>query len=276
MSRPSTSSAVFHERAERTAWWPTRRPVLTAIRSFTAITLRRSVLHQGIVVALSAVGLGLAVNTFINADLAGWLAAGGPPSNRLVVAVIWAAFALIFVAVLAVRVSLLVPVELRANWIFRMIEQDDRRVDQLKAGVRSVMWLGVIVPALLVLPVQWMVIDRDALLVLGSTILWGWFFVEIVMRDWGRIPFTCSYIPGKGFLPQTVLKGLISFVGFTTFGTALAGFIARRFEVAVYFEAVVLVAAVWLAWRRTSFWKHTTLAFEDALPTDVNPLRLMD
>jgi hypothetical protein len=138
------------------------------------------------------------------------------------------------------------------------------------------MWLGVVVPAVLVLPVQWMVLHRDALLVLGSTILWGWFFVEIVMRDWGRIPFTCSYIPGKGFLPQTVLKGLISFVGFTTFGTALARFATSRVAAALYFEAVVLIAAGWLAWRRTAFWKHTTLAFEDDLPTDVNPLRLMD
>jgi hypothetical protein len=90
---------------------------LTAIRSFTAITLRRSVLHQGIVVALSAVGLGLAVNTLINADLMGWLAAG---------------------------------------------------------------------------------------------------------------------------------------------------------------EAIVVLAAVGLSWRRAAFWKHTTLAFEDDLPTDVNPLRLID
>ena len=187
-----------------------------------------------------------------------------------------AAFALIVVAALAVRTSLLVPVELRANWIFRMIEQDDRRVDQLKAGVRSVMWLGVVVPAVLVLPVQWIVIQLDALLVLGSTILWGWLFVEIVMRDWGRIPFTCSYIPGKGFLPQTVLKGFVSFVGFTTFGTALSRFVITGRSAAFYFEAIVLMAALALAWRPTAFWRHTMLAFEDDLPTDFNPLRLMD
>lgn len=154
-----------------------------------------------------------------------------------------------------------------------MIEQDDRRVDQLKAGVRSVMWLGVVVPAVLVLPVQWIVIQLDALLVLGSTILWGWLFVEIVMRDWGRMPFTCSYIPGKGFLPQTEF---VSFVGFTTFGTALSRFVITGRSAAFYFEAIVLMAALALAWRPTAFWRHTMLAFEDDLPTDFNPLRLMD
>ncbi len=113
-------------------------------------------------------------------------------------------------------------------------------------------------------------------MVLASTILWGWLFVEILMRDWGRIPFTCSYIPGKGFLPQTILKGLGSFVVFTTFGSALARFAMFGFPVVLYFEAVVLLAAVALARRRLTMWQHTILAFEDDLPTDVNPLRLMD
>jgi hypothetical protein len=233
-------------------------------------------MHQGIVVALGAVGLGLAVNTFIRADFFQWLATADPPGTRLVIAAIWATVALMFVAVLAVRTALLVPVELKANWIFRIIEQDDRRVDQLKAGLRSVMTLGVVVPALVAAPVLWMVIGQDVFVVLASTILWGWLFVEILMRDWGRIPFTCSYIPGKGFLPQTILKGLGAFVAFTTFGSALARFAMIGFPVVLYFEAVVLIAAVALARRRLSLWRHTILSFEDDLPTDVNPLRLMD
>jgi hypothetical protein len=277
MARPSGGVQSWRERgATWRGTWRTRRPVLSAIRAFTWLTLRRSVMHQGIIVALGAVGLGLAVNTFIRADYFQWLATGSPPSRDLVIAAIWATFPLIFVAVLAVRTALLVPVELKANWIFRIIEQDDRRVDQLKAGLRTAMTLGVVVPALLVAPVQWTVIRQDVFAVLASTILWGWLFVEILMRDWGRIPFTCSYIPGKGFLPQTILKGLGSFVAFTTLGTALARFATFGFPVVLYFEAVVLIGAVALAWRRLTIWQHTILAFEDDLPTDVNPLRLMD
>jgi len=277
MARPSGGVQGWRERGVAWRWnWRTRRPVLSAIRAFTWLTLRRSVMHQGIFVALGAVGLGLAVNTFIQADFFQWLATGDAPGPRLVIAAIWATFALMFVAVLAARTALLVPVELKANWIFRIIEQDDRRVDQLKAGLRSVMTLGVVFPALLVAPVQWTVIRQDVFVVLASTILWGWLFVEILMRDWGRIPFTSSYIPGKGFLPQTILKGLGSFVVFTTLGSALARFATFGFPAVLYFEAVVLIAAVALARRRLTMWQHTILAFEDALPTDVNPLRLMD
>jgi hypothetical protein len=40
------------------------------------------------------------------------------------------------------------------------------------------MTLGVVVPALLVAPIQWRVIRQDVFVVLASTILLGWLFVE--------------------------------------------------------------------------------------------------
>ena len=48
----------------------------------------------------------------------------------------------------------------------------------MKAGRRSMMTLGVVVPALLVAPIQWRVIRQDVFVVLASTILLGWLFVE--------------------------------------------------------------------------------------------------
>ena len=40
-------------------------------------------------------------------------------------------------------------------------------------------------------------------------------FVEILMSDWSRIPFTCSYIPGKRIRAADPV--LIAFVAFTLF-----------------------------------------------------------
>ena len=34
----------------------------------------------------------------------------------------------------------------------------------------------------------------------------GWWLAEYQMGDWRRVPFTCSYIPGKGFVPQMCVK----------------------------------------------------------------------
>jgi len=276
MLRPSQGDA---QSAGRFAWNPWKRPVgsrpvFAAIRTFTLVTLRRSVLHQGILVALWAAGAGLVVNSLMATDLAGWLANGGTVSVGLMASVIWAPFALMFVASLAVRMALAVPIEPRANWVFRMTEQNDARTDQLEAAVHIVRRLGALVPIAIIAPLQWLVLGRDAIGVVAVALLFGWLLVEILMKDWARIPFTCSYIPGKGFVPQTILTGFLSFVTFTTAGAALA-----RFSVTgrpASFALNVLLFAGVVALRRHNLNKRsgTPLAFEDQLPTEVNPLRL--
>jgi len=250
------------------------RPVFAASRMFTLITLRRSVLHQGILVGLSAAGGGLVVNSLMAADLAGWWAHGGVLQAGLMASVIWAPFALMFVASLAVRLALAVPIEQRANWIFRMTERDAARADQLDAAVHTVRWLGAIIPVALVAPVQWLVLGRDAIAASLVALLCGSLLVEILMKDWARIPFTCSYIPGSGFVPQTILTGLVSFVAFTGAGAGLARLNFTGHPGSLAADAIVCSAVWLLRRRRLNRWKDAPLLFEDQLPTEVNPLRL--
>jgi hypothetical protein len=249
------------------------RPVFAAIRAFTTTTLRRSVLHQGIVVALSSIAAGLVVNSLISADVAGWWQSG-TASRRLVPSVIWAPFALMFAATLAVRVALSVPIEPGANWVFRMTEQDEARPDQLEAAARTVQRLGVIVPAVLMFPLQWLVLGWSAALVLIPTLACGWLLVEVLLKDWERIPFTCPYIPGKGFVPQALLTGFLSFVLFTTFGSALAMVSRTGHPLGFVLIGIVVLAVVVLGRRRHTLWRRVPLAFDDRLPNEVNPLKL--
>jgi hypothetical protein len=250
------------------------RPVFVGTRRFTLITLRRSVLHQGILVALSAAGAGLVVNSLIAADLAGWLAHGGTVTTGLMASVIWAPFALMFVASLAVRMALAVPIESRANWVFRMTEHDAGRADQLEAAVQTVRRVGAVVPVVFMAPLEWLVLGRDAIGVLIVALLCGWLLVEILMKGWARIPFTCSYIPGKGFVPQTILTGFVSFVAFTTTGAILARFSLTRHPGSFVLNGMLFAVVLALRRYRLNTWKDTPLAFEDQLPTEVNPLRL--
>jgi ABC-type transport system involved in multi-copper enzyme maturation permease subunit len=250
------------------------RPVFVGTRLFTLITLRRSVLHQGILVALSAAGAGLVANSLMAADLVGWLAHRGKVDVGLMASVIWAPFALMFVASLAVRMALAVPIEPRANWVFRITEQDEARSDQLEAAVHTVRRFGAIVPVVLMLPLEWLVLGWDSIGVLIVALLCGWLLVEILMKDWVRIPFTCSYIPGKGFVPQTILTGLVSFVAFTTAGALLARFTLTGHPASFALNAILLAGVLALRRYRLHTWKDTPLAFEDQLPTEVNPLRL--
>ena len=49
---------------------------------------------------------------------------------------------LMFLAVPAIRLALSVPMDLRANWIFRMTEDVDGRAEVADAGVRAVLVLA--------------------------------------------------------------------------------------------------------------------------------------
>lgn len=239
------------------------RPVFVAIRRFTVLTLRRSALHQGILVALSAAGAGLVVNSMLGAN-----------QRELVTAVIWAPFSLMFVSSLAVRMALAVPIEQRANWIFRMTEQDGARPDQLDAALHTVRRVGVFAPLLVIAPVSWLVLGTDAIAVLLVALLCGCLLVEILMKRWTRIPFTCSYIPGKGFVPQSILIGFTSFVVFTTIGAGLAWGNRPVRSASLTIDVVLCAAVLVMRWRRLQNWTETPLDFEDQLPTEVNPLRL--
>jgi hypothetical protein len=96
------------------------------------------------------------------------------------------------------------------------------------------------------------------------------------MRDWRRIPFTCSYIPGKGFVPHTFVKCVGSYVVFTT-ATGIALTLSAEHPPAICALALLLAAvAATLTLRRSREAALGALLFEDELPNDVMPLRLND
>ena len=111
-----------------------------------------------------------------------------------------------------------------------------------------------------------------AVLLVEATI--GWVLVEVLMAPWRRIPFTCSYIPGKGFVPHMFVKGFASYVLFTfASGLILRASLAEP-GAAVVLALVFGATAVAMGARRARQARRTSLTFEDELPTDVTPLRL--
>jgi hypothetical protein len=234
------------------------------------------VLHQGILVALGALGAGVVLNGLMGVGLDAWRGADGPARQEVIDAVTWAPFVLIFVVSFAVRASLAVPVEPRANWVFRALEQEVERREQLEAAARTVRDVGVLGPAVLMLPVQWTIMGPGAIARTAVAVVFGLLLVEFLMRDWARIPFTCSYVPGKRFVPRSLLLGVASFLVFTRGGAAVASASAEAHGAALAVVGVLVLSVLMLRWRRGVRWRSVTLAFEDELPSEVNPLRLSD
>jgi len=256
---------------------PLRRPAFTAVRQFTSMTLWRSPLHQGVVAAIAAIGVALVVNSLIDLDFRVAWDVSAPVWRRheVIHAVVWAPFALVFVTAFAIRASLLVPIEPRANWVFRITERPAFRLQQIDAAAWTMRMIGVVLPAMLLLPLQWFVFGPRALATTAVAVLTGGLIVEILFLDWRRIPFTCSYLIGKGFVPLVVLRGLLAFFLYTTLGSALAH-IARAAPPAFGLViGVMLIGAIaGLRRMRRSSQEHVPLEFEDSLPTELSPLKL--
>jgi hypothetical protein len=273
MMRPASGAAG-------TRWWNV--PVFecvcqghanrAAIASFVRVTLARSSLHQGVFVAVAACGAGVVLNSLLGVRALPRLRR--TYEDELAAALTWAPFALMFAMTIAVRAALVLPIEPRANWVFRMTEHDTARVDQVEAVVRSMIRIGVVLPLLILFPVQWVVFHGQAIVSTGVAFAAGVVLVEIGMSEWRRLPFTCSYMPGKRFVGLTAIVGFTAFVVFTSVGSLLA-YAGRMHSIGALVFLPILGAIVWeRRRRRTRLTRHTPLLFEDALPTEIEPLRL--
>lgn len=268
--QPSAAAITWRSRRVPRA---ARRPAFVAIRTFIGITLRRSLLHQGILIVLGAAGVGLAVNGLLG-SLVDWWHRIGPPPRGLVRSVIWTPFALLLAASVAVRATLVVPVEQRANWVFRMTEDARARADQLQAAASALCRFSVALPIALLVPVQWLVIGSGVVPVVIVEALLGCLVVEIVMRNWQVIPFTSSYMPGKGFLPQTILRASSVFIAFTTIGSALAFLTWRGTFVGIAADVGLFATVLVMRYRRHAQAAIRPLSFEDLPPNEVQTLGL--
>jgi hypothetical protein len=256
-------------------WAAGRAPVRHAVGRFTWITIRRSVLHQGLVVALLAAAGGFVLNTLLSTD--GWKTPL-PTTGRspLLLALLGAPLTMIFLSVPAIRLALSVPLDRRSNWIFRMTEDAAGRTEVAAANVGIVLWLAVALPLALLGPLQWWMIGPSALGIILIEALTGWLLVEWSLAEWRRIPFTCSYIPGKGFVPLMFLKGFHAYVFFGLLTTIILRLSLGRPRVVFAIAAIAGVAAAALSLTRRRNAAAAPLTFDDELPTDVNPLRLLD
>lgn len=156
-------------------------------------TMTRNRGHRLMLAAYAATGL-----VYVVEGIANLLQKGGghallKPNVEL------SAFALIlpFFVLLGLRALFAMPVELKANWIFRLT--DLGRPDEYVRGARKLMLLAGIFPVCL----------ASVPLYVG---LWGWrvgashaficlvammAVLELLMARFRKVPFTCPFLPGK-------------------------------------------------------------------------------
>lgn len=187
-----------------------RGGLATAILAFSARALLRSRQHRvmlafylGVasasVVALLKSGMGRSWNT------AGAVS-GGP---------LFASFLLMCAWVVGMRVVFSMPLALRANWIFRVAQL--RRPLEYFAAVGRPLFAMAVLPAWAVAAAVFLSMwpwkfAVGHLVLLG---LWGLFLAYVCLQGFRKIPFTCSYLPGKSIFHMAFLgvAGLLLLIG---------------------------------------------------------------
>jgi hypothetical protein len=171
-----------------------RRQLERAVFQFVTTSAARSRRHRLYISAYAGLALAAAF------EIAGGILAAKPGAwlyrpNRPFVLI---PFVVLFVLLPGLRHTFNIPAQLEANWIFRLAEPRDQR--RIAAGVRSAtLALGILPVYLGLLPLYvWLWGVPNALLHTAVGLGFALIAREILLLDFRKIPFTCSYAPRDG------------------------------------------------------------------------------
>jgi hypothetical protein len=237
---------TWASRWRRRAWRPSVRPlagrraVRAAVRQFTIRTLARSRQHRTLLALYLGLGLAVVVSSILPLALQRGMAAFARPG----VAILAAPLVLMFVALVGMRVAFAIPVDIKANWVIRLREPSETGAAMDGAFTAMLAW--AVAPFVLL-----SAISAGALWGFGvgfqhaivSSLL-GWLLAEVLVVRLCKVPFTCTYLPGRS---EVKTLWPLYFTAFTTFTYSMAGLeleMLRRPRVLVWFIVLVSGAAV--------------------------------
>ena len=174
-----------------------RGPVEQAVAAFAAASAARSRRHRLIIAAYVGLGLAFVIGSFLSPITGIAEDALAEPLSAPSVRLLSIPFLLSFFMLAALRVMFTVPTEIRANWIFRLTEIDDRGA--YLTGARAALWMLGVTPVALVTTPLYLVFWGPGL-TLGHTVFWllmAGGLAELLLCRFHKVPFACSYVPGR-------------------------------------------------------------------------------
>lgn len=225
----------------RTPAFLARSPEERAIFQFSGKTLARSRKHQLFLATYLSVGISLALN-FGTAVRAGKLLISDDGARAV-------PFLVAFFAISGFRAVFQFPAELPANWLFRITES--RWAEIARRVTRKRVLISGLAPVLLLLaPAEFAVWGGWRVpLHVAFQLAAGALLIEVIFWTFDKVPFTCSYFPGRTNL--SILFALY-FYGFSYYSFNLAD-LEAAIEKHFWYGALFFVGAAVLL---TLFWRH--------------------
>jgi hypothetical protein len=213
----------WSRRRPRREWLPAarslggHRAVRTAVREFTLRTLSRSRQHRTLLALYLGLGLAVVVSSIVPLAVQRGMAAFARPG----VAILAAPLILMFVTLVGMRVAFAIPVDIKANWVIRLREPGE--IGAAMDGACTAMLAWAVAPFVVLSAASagafWGAAAGAQHAIV--TTLSGWLLSEILIFRLCKIPFTCTYLPGRSEI-KTLWP--FYFTAFTLFTYSLADF----------------------------------------------------
>jgi len=247
------SGAVSEARKARLGWvkslldrWLLNEPRERAVFWFAWRTMVRNRMPRLMLAAYASIGLVYVIDGLASAlkQMGGHVLAR--PNAAL------GAFPLIlpFFLLLGMRVLFTFPVELGANWLFRLADEDDP-ITPLRAVRKLMVVAGVVPVCAAALPMYavlwgWQMGFRHVLL----SLLIALTLLQMLTTGFHKIPFTCTFMPGKANLKVMFTIYAVAFfiIAFAMINLDLwlISDTARTLKGGLIFAALL----AWASWRR--------------------------
>lgn len=235
----------------------------TAVWIFLTSTLARNRLPQLIFLIAWAVGLAFVANSLQN----GLRHMALPDSNAewpMKGAAVDMPFVLMVLSVAGLRAAFLLPISLSANWMFRVTDFPRARAERLDAVEQAFIRLAILPALAIAAPVQiWALGAGPGLLALMVATLSAAVLLEFVLIGWRRVPFTCTWLPGKRPLPFALLTVVLVYLVTAAVAGFTAATITRTPRGIVGLSVLLATVAAVLRWARKRSWARDPLEFED-------------
>lgn len=256
VSRTTASPEALPGRSNHGGAW-------TAVWIFLTSTLARNRLPQLVFLIAWAVGLAIVANN-LQDGLRLLARLDADADATLKSAAISMPFVLLLLSVAGLRATFHLPISLSANWVFRVTDFPLARAERLDAVEQAFIRLAILPSLLISAPVQLMALGLTrglATMLLAS--LAAAVILELALIGWRRVPFTCTWLPGKRPLPFAVMAALGVIFVVATAADAVFIAVVYRPRGIVVLSLLFAVVAFGLRWLRKRSWARDPLEFED-------------
>jgi hypothetical protein len=235
-----------------------RNPTERATFHFFGQTLARSTVHKMRLFNYLSVASALALIMLSTTQL---LRSHISVSNRTVLAI---PLVLGFFLLLGIRSLANVPATLEANWVFQLTERTPRR--HYYAGLRKAVFFEALLPLFTLVYVFHFFLwgSKPALLHSLYGLAAAVVLLEVLFLRFPKIPFTCTYVPGKAKVHVYWLPYVIGFYLYVSLLSSLERFLfaAPRYFVN-YFVICGLIFAALRIYANLYFYRRQPFVFQE-------------